>query len=361
MNRCLCVFSRILGWRIFGDYVENGLAKHTDAARFEYLDYDADAARLPVPKARTISDSLATTFRMRKLIDSKAVVASDYDAFIFQGHDLAIPFRKFTDRAFGIIADTTPAITSRRERGRPGLRSLIKRFWCACQDRLTYGPIFRRTKSFLVLSSTVKDSLVDDYAVDQARIHVVGPPIAERTEALVAQPREARPVLLFVGNDFDRKGGPFLLDLYRRYFRDSADLWIVSNGVDRSRLTGDIRVFSNISLSEVLGLMLRSHVFLFPSRHDELGLVLAEAACAGLPIVAYETGGQSEYVRTGENGYLLAPTDGAEKWKGAIESIISDESEWERLSLASRSLGLRLCSQARFDRQVASFVKDIFG
>lgn len=360
MKQCLCVFSRILGWRVFGDYVDKGLARHSSIAAFDCLDYDPAVARLPVPWFRRFSDGLATTYRLRRAIRSKKIDFSRYDTFIFQGHDLAVSFRGRTNSATGIIADVTPAIAARRERGLRGFRPLLKRIWLSYQDRYVYKPIFSRCRSFLVLSKTVKDSLVSDYGVDAKRIHVVGPPVFELVQGIEPQARQSRPVLLFVGNDFERKGGYFLLDLYQRFFKDTADFWIVSNGIDADRAGPDVRLFSNISVRDVLGLMLRSHVFLFPSRHDELGLVLAEAACAGLPIVACETGGQAEYVRVGENGYLLAPEDGAEQWKASIEATLRSEGEWRRMSQASQDLGRRLCSQDRFDRKMASFVNDIF-
>ena len=207
----------------------------------------------------------------------------------------------------------------------------------------------------------MKQSLVADYGVDEARIFVVGPPVYDRIAAKSEQPRGERPVILFVGNDFERKCGPFLLRLFERHFQDRAELCIVSNGVTRDDLDPRIRLYSNISNDEVLELMLSSHVFVFPSYHDELGLVLAEAACAGLPLVARESGGQSEYVRHGENGFLLPLADDELAWKAAIEAVIDDPATWDRFSRRSRELGHELCAQSRFDRQFTLFISGLTG
>ena len=86
--------------------------------------------------------------------------------------------------------------------------------------------------------------------------------------------------------------------------------------------------------------------------------MLAEAACAGLPIVARESGGQSEYVRDGVNGFLLTHDD-PKAWERAIRSILLDSSTRERFSEQSRAIGEELCTQARFDRQLSGFLADL--
>lgn len=49
--------------------------------------------------------------------------------------------------------------------------------------------------------------------------------------------------------------------------------------------------------------------FIFPSRTETLGLVLLEAMAAGCPVVAARSGGITDIVTDGVNGYLFDPTD----------------------------------------------------
>jgi glycosyltransferase involved in cell wall biosynthesis len=88
---------------------------------------------------------------------------------------------------------------------------------------------------------------------------------------------------------------------------------------------------------------------------------LAEAACAGLPIVARQSGGQAEYVRHDENGYLLPFDAGGTDWTEAIHAILSSDAVRERFSAAGRRLGQRLCAQQRFDEQISKFLTRLAG
>lgn len=355
-GRCLCVFSRILGWGIFGRYIDEWIHARTPELACDYLNYDNDAIRRRVPWYAGLSDTAAAHYRLRRLVRERRLDPRGYRCFLFQGHELAVPFRRLHWDSARIIADSTPAIAARRERDRAGPRALVKRCWLALQNRYVFRPLFARVTSFLVLSEHVKRSLMEDYGVEETRVFNVGPPIYDQIASVGERKKPVRPVLLFVGNDFKRKGGDFLLDLYGRFFADRADLWIVSNGVRRGDLEPGIRLFSDIPHSQVLELMLQSHVFLFPSLHDELGLVLAEAACAGLPIVARESGGQSEYVHDGENGYLLSESQSSTAWRDAIETILADDATMARFSVNSRNLGRKLCARERFDEQLSRFL-----
>lgn len=49
--------------------------------------------------------------------------------------------------------------------------------------------------------------------------------------------------------------------------------------------------------------------FIFPSRTETLGLVLLEAMAAGCPVVAANSGGITDIVTSGVNGYLFDPED----------------------------------------------------
>ena len=63
--------------------------------------------------------------------------------------------------------------------------------------------------------------------------------------------------------------------------------------------------------------------FVLSSLHEGLGIVVQEAMCAGLPIVATDNGGQVDLIRNGRNGLLVKPMDSL-VLATAIEKIYSE-------------------------------------
>lgn len=92
-------------------------------------------------------------------------------------------------------------------------------------------------------------------------------------------------------------------------------------------------VFTGALPRETLGTIYSaSSVFVFPSMTDTQGLVLHEAALAGLPIVLTDNG-VSEVVHDGENGYFADSNPGSIAEKVII--ILSDDSLRQKFSRAS--------------------------
>ena len=77
-----------------------------------------------------------------------------------------------------------------------------------------------------------------------------------------------------------------------------------------------------------------------PSLKEGWGLVVVEAGVHGTPTVAFRTaGGPADSIRHGETG-LLVDDDGSEPdveaFSAALESLLTDEGERERMSREAR-------------------------
>ncbi|WP_017662025.1 glycosyltransferase [Baaleninema simplex] len=75
--------------------------------------------------------------------------------------------------------------------------------------------------------------------------------------------------------------------------------------------------------------------FIFPSRTETLGLVLLEAMAAGCPVVAAGTGGITDIVTDGSNGYLFEPAD-EEGAIRATQRLLDNTQERETLRANAR-------------------------
>ncbi len=89
---------------------------------------------------------------------------------------------------------------------------------------------------------------------------------------------------------------------------------------ERLNITDRIRIMLHPSEEQILDLMQRCSVFLFPGTIDTFGLVVLEAMACGKPVVACNRGGVPEIV--GDSGFLLEPR--IDSWHEAVVKLLSD-------------------------------------
>lgn len=81
-------------------------------------------------------------------------------------------------------------------------------------------------------------------------------------------------------------------------------------------------------------------LFLFPTRPDNLPLVLQESMACGTPMVSFKIGGVPELVRPEITGYLAQPEDTQDLAVG-IEQLLSDTALREQMSQNCRAITLQ--------------------
>lgn len=120
---------------------------------------------------------------------------------------------------------------------------------------------------------------------------------------------------LFVGQFIPRKGLDILLDAYARYRARTTDpweLWCVGAGPLRDRLTGQagVQVHDFMAPDACARVMGEAGAFVLPSRIDHWGVVIHEATCAGLPVIASRTSyASADLVQDGVNGFTYDAPD----------------------------------------------------
>lgn len=84
---------------------------------------------------------------------------------------------------------------------------------------------------------------------------------------------------------------------------------------------GDKRI--SVQPGDPLPHLRRAHVFAFPSFADGLGLAPLEALAVGVPIVVSDASGVKEYVRDGQNGFIVPTGDADALHRRLIEIVPS--------------------------------------
>jgi glycosyltransferase involved in cell wall biosynthesis len=243
---------------------------------------------------------------------------------------LYLLFAVDSPRPYVCYLDSTMALLRRHYPAGAPMTPWEQRAWLKL-ERAAY----ERAAHLFPMSGFVRTSLTDDYGVSPDRITVVGAGTNELAPSLEGK-RHDRPIALFVGLDFARKGGRVLLDAWERVRRSMADaeLWIVGTRRPLGPERDDLRWFGRIDRSGVAGLYEQASVFVLPAIFDPFPHVLREAMGHGLPCISTDGGAIPEIVRDGEFG-LLVPTRDAVALAEALVALLSDSAKAERMGRAA--------------------------
>lgn len=81
-------------------------------------------------------------------------------------------------------------------------------------------------------------------------------------------------------------------------------------------------------------------VFVFPTKADNLPLVLQESMACGTPMVSFDIGGVPDLVRTGVTGFLAQPGSVCDFRRG-IELLLEDDEAREKMGLMCRNIATK--------------------
>ncbi|MGH3105186.1 MAG: glycosyltransferase family 4 protein, partial [Gaiellaceae bacterium] len=144
---------------------------------------------------------------------------------------------------------------------------------------------------------------------------------------------------LYVGRLDAEKGLDVLLEAFARV---PGELVIVGGGTLEAALRRAaperVRFTGALDRDAVAEHYARADVFVLPSRSEQWGMVLNEAAAAALPIVATTSAGAArELVEDGVNGFVVEPDD-VDELARALRRMAEDEELRRRAGARSRAL-----------------------
>ena len=181
--------------------------------------------------------------------------------------------------------------------------------------------------------------------VDVTRFGPDGP-VADRTDD---------PLVVCVGRLSRQKGQDVAVDALRRLAAGTARLRLVGDGPDRPALEEQARRLGVSARVELVGStdpsphLRAADVVIVPSRWDALSLSLLEAMATGRPVVATDAAGSATLDGVG----TLVPVDDAPALASAVDDLLDDRDERERLGAAARE---RVLERHRLDAMVTTTV-----
>ena len=153
---------------------------------------------------------------------------------------------------------------------------------------------------------------------------------------------DAQPTVLFIGREFERKGGDLLLRAFTRVRAKipKARLLVVGPQaltIQEPGVTnlGLLRKDNPREWAQLIAAYRSADVFCFPTRYEPFGIVILEAMLFGLPCVATRTGAIPEMIQEGETGYLVPPED-VDTLTARLVALLSDRGLSCRLGESGR-------------------------
>lgn len=222
-------------------------------------------------------------------------------------------------------------------------RSALLRKAKRCAVTLT----FRLAARCLAWSDWARSSFVRDYGVPEERTAVVRPGVELDLFSPVADAERAArtgPVrLLFVGGDFERKGGTLLLEALHDRLGSRCELDVVTR--DDVAAAPGLRVHRGLTpQSEPLRKLFReADLFVLPTLADCHSIASIEAMACGLPVIFTRIGAGPEIVEEGRSGLLIEPGSGR-ALAAALDALLDDRARLR--SMGSRG---RVLAEERFD------------
>ncbi len=231
---------------------------------------------------------------------------------------------------------------------------------------------FKRSDLVIVSSDWCKHNAKDQYGIDETKIQVVefGANIDsdDIPEIHRAYNSKKKLHIYWSGVNWERKGGSIALECCRVLIDKGINVefhitgirdlperidslsWVHNYGFLNKNNANDYHTLINI--------MSKQDIFLFPSIAECSSIALCEANAFGLPCFVYDTGGTSNYVKEGYNGYLLPLGSSGSDFANKIKECI-DNNQLKRLSANARQMYLNRLNWNTWSKKVRKGIESI--
>jgi glycosyltransferase involved in cell wall biosynthesis len=228
--------------------------------------------------------------------------------------------------------------------------------------------VYRQATAILTISERVRRSFIEDCGIDPHRVRTVyAAPNLYPDESW--QPYDANlrpPRILFIGRQFDRKGGDVLVAAFRKIRAEGVNASLTIIG-PRDLDFGDPDI-------EVLGLIDKdtpegkarliqayesARVFCVPSRFEGLSIAFLEAMLFGVPCVgAASPWVEPEMIVDLETGFVV-PVDDVDALAARLRRVIEDPDLANRMGDLGRRRALELFTWPRVAQAMTAAFDDV--
>jgi alpha-maltose-1-phosphate synthase len=179
--------------------------------------------------------------------------------------------------------------------------------------------VYDRARVIFTISDRLRRSFIEDFRIPADRVHAVyaGANIDGAFEQAVRkyQKEPHPPRIFFLGRHFERKGGPELLQAFRRVRSEMPDAELIVAGSPVTITEPGVQCFGWLEKEDpatadrLAWCYGTASVFCLPTRFDAFGIVFVEAMQFGIPCVGTDIVAVPEIIDDGKTGFLVKPGD----------------------------------------------------
>lgn len=270
----------------------------------------------------TFAFKLMTRYCQRKLNKD----GSNYD-LILQSGVLFAPSRRTPPNPYALYIDHTYAITKMY----PDVVGLphpvrVTPAWEAMERE-----VYQNAACIFTMSNNVKQSLIEDYCIEGGKVSVVGAgPNVKIPHPNWSNPHKDKTVL-FVGKDFNAKGGPTLLqafDIVRRQIREARLIVVGEKYPDIRKEDVDFRGY--VRPEDMAEVYREATIFVLPTVREAFGIAFLEAMAHKLPCIGSRIEAIPEIIDDGKTGFLV-PVGDYVKLAERIICLLNDKDLMSRM------------------------------
>jgi len=202
--------------------------------------------------------------------------------------------------------------------------------------------VYAGMRGVFVMSSWLASSFHTDFGVPLQNIHVVGAGVNTGRLPDIPVRDFSVPRFLFVGKDFVRKGGQYLLNAFAEVKRKFANAELIIVGPSLSLDQAGVRSLGFLShanaehVAQLHQLFLSATTVVLPSVYEPFGISLLEGMAFALPGIATNRCAMPEIVRHRETGLIVEAENVAALAEAMLE-IAGNPRAAREMGLAGRT------------------------
>lgn len=184
-------------------------------------------------------------------------------------------------------------------------KDLLSESWIALERN-----IYQEADMVFTRSLNIRESVIQDYCCDPEKVQCIYyAPFSEGRKRGESITKYSSKNILFVGLEWERKGGPLLVSAFERVLKEMPDARLTIIGCKPGVKAPNVEIVGPVTAEKLQEYYQKAAVFCLPTRREPFGIVFIEAMSYCLPIIGTSIGALPEFIIDGENGYLIQIDD----------------------------------------------------